>query len=1351
MKKVLSVILLVYCMTVIFGCNNGRNRKVSEYPVNEQSESEETENKESEDGAYESLMMEYEMTRDPKLGYVPRNRLVKAYEDLMIERRSGRAARISALNWTERGPFTDVVGPSNGNFRGPGNNAVTAGRIRAIHVDLSDATKKTVWVGSVSGGLWKTTDITVSPASWTLVNDFLGNLAVASICQDPSNTQIMYFATGERNGNIDAVRGGGVWKSTNGGAGWSLLANTTSFWNASKIVCDAAGNVYVGMSGNGQGLKRSTDGGATWTTITPTTTENGNRITDLRISSTGRMHVTMGAGGSTIGQSGYFYVDNPATTTSAGWLSPVTPFVNYQYNCELAVAGNTLYVLPSNSSDLTPTVYKSTDGGVNWAPTAASPPSNTNSDLSINTGQGWYDLAIGTDPANPNVVIAGGLNFYKSDDGGASWTQVSRWVGTTLNYVHADHHAVVWNGNQVMVATDGGLFLSTDNGSNYIDRNNGLRIKQFYSCAIHPTTTNYFLGGTQDNGTHQLTTAGLGGSTEVIGGDGGFVHIDENEPQYQFGSTTRSQYRRSINGGASWSSVNYSASIGQFINPTDYDDVNNRMYASGSLGSYVRWENPQTGSTFTTASISNAAPTSVTSLKVSPYTNNRVFFASSGGRVVKVDDAHLTFPAVTNITGSNMPSTTVSSINMGTNDNNLIATFSNYGVQHVFVSTTGGGASDWTSITGNLPDIPVRWGMFYPEDNDKAIIATDMGIYETDDINGSSTVWVQNSMFPVVRTNMLQYRQRDGTVLAATHGRGLWTASLPFSSPYLRFASSSSYNSVVEATTGSGNTCRNYKDYTVNMRVDQAPIGTATATLNVSGGTAVQGVDYDFTTNGDFNSPSNALSFPNGSTAEQPITIRIYNDAEVENVETFIIAYTISGSTNVVAAPSSQSYTFTISDNDVAPSPVIYGGNFDLGVNEVNLTTQSPLRSNKTAFRIQYLYTVSELSSAGFAADGFITSMSFNVTTKNSTKPFNGFTISLGNTTTTSLSGGFTGGSLTQAYSANYTSVVGVNTFNFTTPFYWDGISNIVVNICFDNGALPADGNADVVDGTSAPLGTNVRACTYSDLVTTAGCSLGAAFISDVRIKTTFAATSGNPVASTLNTTRTEFVSNSGTYYFYNGFDIIARIAAASRNFECVTSTVVEAGNVWQSFFAGPRSQKVVGVNFVGTPQNSSYTLGVYVTAAELGGKDPNLVRLAGTSTGTMAGANSGNTNIYNTTVTTFGTGYLYTANVFGPGLYFLTEGAVTPVRDPSRQADFVKLLQNPVSNSILLSISNQSRQQIQATLFSNNGQLLQRWNLGRADGNTQLPINEKSIPDGVYILRIDAGNKTQSFKLIKQ
>lgn len=923
MKKKCTLFLYIALMVLLTNCTTHETKKQIASVEIEESETE------AEDGIREAQEMEFEMTRDPKLGYIPVSRLVNAYNIISKERLAGRYESISALNWIERGPNSNVLGPSNGNLRGPVGTPVVCGRMRAIHVDLTDATNKTVWIGSVSGGLWKTTDITASPANWTLINDFIGNLAISSICQDPVNKNIMYFSTGERNNNGDAVRGGGIWKSINNGATWNLLANTVGFWNTSKIVCDAIGNVYVGTNGNNQGLQRSTNGGANWENITPGT---GTRVTDIRVSTTGRLHLTMGNG--TVAGSGSFYTDNPSTVTSASWILPNTPIPNLINNCEITVAGNVLYALPEGANAQTPQIYKSIDGGDNWTATITSPPSPS-TEPTINSGQGWYDLAIGVDPNNTDIVVAGGLNFYRTTDGGVTWTQITRWVGTVFNYVHADHHGVVWNGSQVLLATDGGIFYSSDNGFSYSDRNVGIRTIQFYSCAIHPTN-NFFLGGTQDNGAHSIAGNGIQGSIEVHGGDGGFTHIDEDEPQFQFSATTRSNYRRSINGGVNWSSASFSSTIGQFINPTDYDDINNRMYCSAGNGTYVRWDNAQAGTSFSTISIASVTPNSVRSIKVSPFTSNRVFMGTTNGVIIKIDNAEQANPIVTNVS-SNMPQTNntfVSSVNIGTNDNFLLASFSNYGIPHVWFTSNGG--TSWGNISGNLPDIPVRSVMFYPNNNDKALIATEMGVFETEDINGAATVWVQNSTFPTVKTNMLQYRFSDNTVLAATHGRGMWSSQFTPDLPYVRFNSTYNYSKVNTESSTATVGCRSFTDYIVNMHIDAAPAGDAAVTLNTATSTAVEGIDYDITTNGSFSSPSKILTFPNGVTGNKPITIRVYNDVLVENQETVTITYAIGVGTNAVAAPGSFSYSFFIGDNDVAPEAGVTVVETDLNATKTN-------------------------------------------------------------------------------------------------------------------------------------------------------------------------------------------------------------------------------------------------------------------------------------------------------------------------------------------------------------------------------------------------------------------------------
>jgi len=729
---------------------------------------EEGENEEY-DGPDKAMEMEFKRTKDPATGTVPRDRLLKAllYTD-SLKRELPFQLIAGYGNWTERGPTSDVVGGSNGNTRA--NSGITSGRIRAILVDAADVTGNTVWIGGVAGGLWKTTDITASPATWTFVNDFFSNMAITGICQDPVTPATMYFCTGEWPFNGDAVQGDGIFKSTNSGATWTQLASTTgaSYNFCSKILCDASGNVYVSTM---SGVFRSTNGGTSWTTITPSGLST-SRFSDMELSSTGRLHVSAGQ----FGTCAYRYTDNPSTVAVGTWTSATAGYPASTRRIELGCNGNTLYALPVDvSTDQVPTIYKSTDGGANWAATTGQPTAGWAG------GQGWYCLGVDIDGSG-NVIV-GGLDPYKSVNGGTSWTKLADWTNNaslppvTTQYVHADIHFIkMYGANRVLFGCDGGVHYSSDGGTTIRDRNAGLRIKQFYSVAIHPSTTNNFLAGAQDNGSHRFTAAGLGSTTEVTGGDGAFVHIDQDEPLFQFTSYVYNQYRRSTNGGTTWSSVNLSLSAdGQFINPTDYDDDADIMYCGDIAGSYRRWTNPQTGSANAVVNITALNSASVLAVKVSPHTSNRVYFGTAGGRVIYVDNANTiaSGSAGTNISTGLPAAADVSCIEVGTSDNTLICSFSNYSVNSVWVSTDGG--TSWTSIEGNLPDMPVRWCMFVPNDNTKAIIATEAGVYLTQLINGGATVWIPSPTFPTVRTDMLQYRPSDGLVAAATHGRGLWT------------------------------------------------------------------------------------------------------------------------------------------------------------------------------------------------------------------------------------------------------------------------------------------------------------------------------------------------------------------------------------------------------------------------------------------------------------------------------------------------------------------------------------------------------------------------------------------------
>src|SRR5690242_11371013 len=157
------------------------------------------------DGMEAAMKQEFRMTRDPLTNTIPRERLnaARAYMESISPSATGR---LTAVTWAERGP----------------NNV--GGRTRAIMIDKRDASGNTVFAGSVGGGIFKTTNFTGASPAWVPVNDFMANLAITALVQDQAHPDTMFAATGEGWFNIDAIRGGGIFKSTNGGTTWNLLA-----------------------------------------------------------------------------------------------------------------------------------------------------------------------------------------------------------------------------------------------------------------------------------------------------------------------------------------------------------------------------------------------------------------------------------------------------------------------------------------------------------------------------------------------------------------------------------------------------------------------------------------------------------------------------------------------------------------------------------------------------------------------------------------------------------------------------------------------------------------------------------------------------------------------------------------------------------------------------------------------------------------------------------------------------------------------------------------------------------------------------------------------------------------------
>ncbi len=728
---------------------------------------------------------EFELTKDPQTNTVPRERLLAAwqYQQRLLNAGSLGKAAIPGVTWTERGP----------------NNC--GGRTRSVLVDMNDATKKTVWAGGVAGGLWKTNDITVTNPTWTPINDFAQNLAITHLDQAPGNAQVMYFCTGEGNGNSDATRGLGVWKSTNGGTTWNQLSatNNSSYYYCQKVVSIGNGDTLLVLTKTG--LYRSVNGGTAFTKVLGTGTSGslGDLAYDLEIMNNGTMYVTMSNGGSTGGSI------HKSFNKGATWTNPLTipSYVNKD-EMEIAVAQNdtnVIYALVESSGRIS-AIIKSINAGLTFD-TVASHPIDADGGVSqtafkkdFSRGQAWYDLSLAVDPNNAAVCIVGGVDLFKTTNGGSSWLQISHWYGGFgFQEVHADQHYAYFepgNSNVCYFSNDGSVYRCTNftaASPTIVSKESSYNTTQFYACDIHPNAgSNQYLAGAQDNGSHSFASPGINSSIEVTGGDGAFCHIDQDQPNYWFTSYVYTSYYRSTNSGGSFSNVvNTSGNVGSFISPTDYDDVANKMYMCGNNGTYVRWDNPQTGSTLVYDTVPLFNNGKITHVKVSPNNANVVFFGLNNGRIVRVTNAHITASIDSCINnGKGMPTGSVSCIEVENgNDNHILATYSNYGVASIWETKNGG--FTWTNIEGNLPDMPVRWALFNPNKNWQVMLATELGVWTTDTILNASTNWAPSNIgFSNVRTDMLKIRTSDKQVLAATHGRGIFTTNA-FAPPFADF------------------------------------------------------------------------------------------------------------------------------------------------------------------------------------------------------------------------------------------------------------------------------------------------------------------------------------------------------------------------------------------------------------------------------------------------------------------------------------------------------------------------------------------------------------------------------------
>jgi photosystem II stability/assembly factor-like uncharacterized protein len=550
---------------------------------------------------------------------------------------------------------------------GPGN---IGGRSRALLIHRQSP--NLMWTAGVAGGIWKSTD---SGASWKPKGDLLVNIAVNSLIQDPADENILYAGTGEGFFNGDAVRGQGIFKSTDYGETWTQLASTNNgdFFFVQKLA--ATRKKDKGDKGKQRiyaatrtGLFRSSNGGATWTKALDATAVNG--CMDIAMEEkNGYVFVSCG----TFAQATVWRaLDQDVQTwepvlreldmgrTSLA-LAPSNPKVVYA----LASFYHLPAVHPQDYALLA--VYRSVDSGATWERRVHYTDANKLNTVQLTNPvyaflkecgygpaslfftQGWYDNQIAVDPKDENIVWTAGIDLMRSDDGGQNWGVASYWWfdPTDPNYSHADNHAITfhpkYNGasnRQMFAASDGGVHRTDDARAavgatlesvcgnptpdqvRWTTLNNGYQVTQFYHGAVYPDGTRYF-GGTQDNGTLRNVTAGENWQ-RVLGGDGGYVAVATDDTNIVYAEFTGKSLQRSTNGGASFVDISGGVTEGGgnflFIHPFAMDPtVSSRMWYGGAFA----WRSNNRGTNWTR--VSNSFGARIASWGISRTDPNRVY------------------------------------------------------------------------------------------------------------------------------------------------------------------------------------------------------------------------------------------------------------------------------------------------------------------------------------------------------------------------------------------------------------------------------------------------------------------------------------------------------------------------------------------------------------------------------------------------------------------------------------------------------------------------------------------------------------------------------------------------------
>ena len=732
-------------------------------------------------------------------------------------------------NWQPVGPFTHT---------NTGSWSSGQGRTSAVAIDPLDP--NTIYVGSPAGGIWKSTN---SGTTWTPLSDQLPQIGISGIAIDHpvGGDLIVYIATGDKDASDSYSVG--VLKSVNGGPWISAgLTGAQTGAQTGDLILHPTNNQIL-LCCTSSGLFRTINGGTTWTneqignfsqgsvrfkpndpTVVYATTNN--RF--YRSTNTGDSFLVVATGLSTQATTGRLILDVTPADNAYVYVLSITP--TYTFNG----------------------IYRSINSGTSFTKTSGT------TDV-LESNQGWYDLALAVSDTDKNLLFTGCLNVWTSANGGFVVSKVNNWSSpATPSYTHADIHGLKYINGKLYCMSDGGIYVSSNNGTNFTDITAGLQISQFYRVSVSKTSASKMVGGLQDNGGHAYSG---GAWKNYYGADGMDAAVSQTNSDLYYGFIQNgSSLYISNNGGNSISgSVGSPGVDGNWITPLKGDSQGN-LY-SGFNGLYKL-----VGGAWVLQNTNSVGSGNLEHIAIDP-SNDNIIYVVNGASLYKSTNAGVNFTLAytsgATITGITVHSTNSSIVYLTTSGDAL--------------KSTNGGTS-FASIATGLPAIGKNCIVHQSRNTDNPLyVGTSLGVYYTDD---TMTTWEPfDTNLPNVSVSDLEINIEDAKIIASTYGRGIWQSDIPVQIPATDVKFVSVNNPGINLNCGGSVTpqivvknggLNDVTNVTVNYTVDATPYvfnwtGTIAAnqnqTIDLPVVTAARGshsLNFNITTTGDAYSDNNS-------------------------------------------------------------------------------------------------------------------------------------------------------------------------------------------------------------------------------------------------------------------------------------------------------------------------------------------------------------------------------------------------------------------------------------------------------------------------------------------------------------